>query len=95
MSRSVAILISLALDRYNNDSMLSNEGRCECLPPQQCGGDDSPPQEQCEATIAGLCSSARRSSTGNCLVCCSSHQQQLKAAGCTSASIDDFCSKFC
>ena len=46
----------------------------------------------CVLSLEQLCAGAKRSSTGNCLVCASQHQQELQRAGCTNADVDSYCS---
>ena len=46
----------------------------------------------CVGALSKNCSSARRASVGDCLVCASSHNKSLMDAGCSVAAIDAFCS---
>ncbi len=49
------------------------------------------PDKKCEVLANSLCSSARRASMRTCLVCCGTHQSQLKAVGCTDAYLHNYC----
>lgn len=51
-----------------------------------------PEPTECMLKLEQLCASAKRSSTGNCLVCAGQHQPQLQSAGCTNADFDAYCS---
>jgi hypothetical protein len=46
----------------------------------------------CTTSLAQLCSSARHSSVGDCLVCAGMHQSQLQRANCNNPTIDTWCS---
>ena len=46
---------------------------------------------QCHDTLGSLCGRAQKASTGDCLSCCGSHQQQLQHSGCAEADFDAFC----
>jgi hypothetical protein len=50
-----------------------------------------PNQEKCAHELENYCDSARRASTGNCLICISSHKAELSAAKCTNKDHDRFC----
>ena len=52
-----------------------------------------PPSPPCSSVLQKLCGSAKRASTGNCLVCTAhgSNAPQLKAAGCAEADFESFC----
>ena len=48
-------------------------------------------QAQCARIMADFCGNAKRSSAGNCFICCGQHQQTLQRSGCTEADISAFC----
>eukprot|EP01048_Picozoa_sp_COSAG05_P025426 COSAG05_NODE_6458_length_954_cov_1.674854_2_plen_122_part_00 len=45
----------------------------------------------CQTQMERLCSGARRSGAGNCLVCLGVHQSAMRAAKCTTYDFDVFC----
>ena len=45
----------------------------------------------CARDINLLCLGAKRSSIGNCLVCCSSHSHELQRSGCLDDNYEQFC----
>jgi len=51
----------------------------------------APSSATCPSAFAALCGAARRSSTGDCLVCVTMHQHQLEAAGCRASQFDQLC----
>ena len=51
----------------------------------------TPAAHNCLPVLADLCTSAKRASVGNCLVCAGSHQRELEQAGCTNEDFDSFC----
>jgi hypothetical protein len=48
-------------------------------------------KERCTTMLQASCGAARRSSAGDCFVCCGSHQAQLLAASCAESDLDSFC----
>ena len=49
------------------------------------------PSTRCKAALELLCASARRSSAGNCFICCGQHQYDLRTAGCQQVDLDNYC----
>ncbi len=46
---------------------------------------------KCQAELDHACAGARRASTGNCLVCTGTHQQEMQQANCSSIEIRSYC----
>ena len=65
----------------------------EVSPAGQVQPSSSVQPSSCSSELARLCSGARGASSGNCLVCAGTHQQQLMQASCNNPTIEAWCSR--